>query len=149
MRFHLIDRIDEYEPGTWVRGRKLTSYSEEFWEEIDGVLTMPAPLILEAFCQAGTWLIISTTERRLRAALLSVGRVEFIESVHPGDVIVLEGKVESMNEEMAVLSGTATVDGRLVMEATDVMCTLIAADTLENLEDTGRMQEMLMQTGGS
>src|SRR4051794_36382242 len=58
MRFHLIDRVDAYEPGQWVRGRKLTSHAEEYWEESEDGRVMPAPLILEALCQAGTWLII-------------------------------------------------------------------------------------------
>ena len=38
---------------------------------------MPAPLVLEALCQAGTWLVMITTERRKRAALLSIGSVDF------------------------------------------------------------------------
>ncbi len=37
---------------------------------------MPPPFVLEAFCQAGTWLIMITTDRRKRAALLSVGSVD-------------------------------------------------------------------------
>jgi hypothetical protein len=35
------------------------------------------------------------------------------------------------------------VDGRVVLEAKDVMCTLIDSDTLEDLENTKRMQTML------
>jgi 3-hydroxyacyl-[acyl-carrier-protein] dehydratase len=147
MRFHLIDRVDGYEPGKWVRGRKLTSYSEDFWEEIDGSYTMPPPLILESLCQAGTWLIITTTERRKRAALLSIGSVSFLGEVHPGDILEIDGTVESMSEEMAVLSGRAGVNGETVMEATDIMCTLIDADTLDDLETTRRMQELIMFAG--
>ena len=33
MRFHLIDRVDAYEPGQSVRARKLTSKSETLWED--------------------------------------------------------------------------------------------------------------------
>ena len=32
--------------------RKVTSFSEEYWEEVDGEPRMPPPFILEAFCQA-------------------------------------------------------------------------------------------------
>jgi 3-hydroxyacyl-[acyl-carrier-protein] dehydratase len=143
VRFHLIDRIDAYEPAKSVRGRKLTSLSEEFWEEADGGPVMPSPLILEALCQAGTWLIMITTERRKRAALLSVGSVSFLGDVRPGDLVEIEGTVESMSDELAVLSGQAAVDGRLVMEAKDIMCALIDAADLEDLEDTARMQKLL------
>jgi 3-hydroxyacyl-[acyl-carrier-protein] dehydratase len=143
MRFHLIDRVDAWEPNASVTGRKVTSLSEEYWEELDGALVMPPPLVLEALCQAGTWLVMISTERRKRAALLSIGTVEFLDDVHPGDVVLLEGTVDSMGEEVAVVSGRATVDGRTVMEAKEIMCALIDADTLADLDDTQRLQNML------
>ena len=151
MRFHLIDRVDEWEPGKSVRGRKLTSLSEDYWEEVDGELVMPPPFALEALCQAGTWLIMITTERRKRAALLSIGSVEFLGTVYPGDVLVLEGRVDSWSEEVAVISGRVTVeeDGRAVLEASDIMCVLIDAADLEDLEATARMQKLLDRTGGA
>jgi 3-hydroxyacyl-[acyl-carrier-protein] dehydratase len=143
MRFHLIDRVDSWEPERSVKGRKVTSLSEDYWEETEDGLVMPPPLILEALCQAGTWLVMISTDRRKRAALLSIGSVEFIDDVRPGDVVALEGTVDSMGDEVAVVSGRATVDGRPVLEANEIMCALIDADTLENLEDTYRMQNML------
>lgn len=143
MRFHLIDRVDAYEPSRSVRARKLTSRSEEFWDETSGEPLMPPPLVLEALCQAGTWLIMISTERRKRAALLSIASVAFLGDVRPGDVIELSGEVASMNDEIAVLSGTAVVDGRSVMEATDIMCALIDADDLADLDTTERLQRQL------
>jgi 3-hydroxyacyl-[acyl-carrier-protein] dehydratase len=143
MRFHLIDRVDSWEPNTSVKGRKVTSLSEDYWEETDDGLVMPPPLILEALCQAGTWLVMISTDRRKRAALLSIGSVDFLEDVRPGDVVELEGSVDSMGDEVAVVSGRATVDGRPVLEAREIMCALIDADTLESLDDTERMQNML------
>jgi 3-hydroxyacyl-[acyl-carrier-protein] dehydratase len=149
MRFHLIDRVDSYEPAHSVRARKLTSNSEEYWEASDDGPVMPAPLVLEALCQAGTWLIMISTERRKRAALLSIGSVAFLGDVHPGDVLELEGTVDSMSDEIAVLSGRAVLEGRPVMEAKDIMCALIDAGDLEDLENTERMQRLLTRTGGS
>ena len=143
MRFHLIDRVDAWEPNASVKGRKVTSLSEDYWEETGAGLVMPPPLILEALCQAGTWLVMISTERRKRAALLSIGSVDFLDDVRPGDVVELEGAVDSMGDEVAVVSGRATVDGRPVLEAKEIMCALIDADTLENLDDTQRMQNLL------
>lgn len=148
MRFHLIDKVVEWEPGVSVRARKLTSFSEEFWEEDGERLRMPPPLILEALCQAGTWLVMITTDRRKRAALLSIGSVEFLDDVRPGDVLELVGQVESMNDEVAVVSGHAEVDGRRVLEASDIMCALIDAQDLASLEDTERLQTMLTRGAG-
>src|SRR4051794_8931900 len=111
MRFHLVDRILEWEPAKSVRARKLCSLGEEFWVGAQDELVMPPPLVLESFCQAGTWLVMLSTDTRKRAALLSIGSVEFIADVRPGDVIDLLGHVESFSDEVAVLSGTASVDG--------------------------------------
>jgi 3-hydroxyacyl-[acyl-carrier-protein] dehydratase len=149
VRFHLIDRVDSYEPRRSVRGRKLTSYSEEYWEDAGDGPVMPPPLALEALCQAGTWLIIASTERRKRAALLSIGSVEFLADVRPGDVLELEGNVDSMSDEVAVISGRVTVDGRPVLEAKDIMCALIDAGDLQDLEDTALLQKTIIRGGES
>jgi 3-hydroxyacyl-[acyl-carrier-protein] dehydratase len=143
VRFHLIDRVVSCEPGKSVHGRKLTSLGEEYWEETADGLQMPPPLALEALCQAGTWLIMITTERRKRAALLSIGSVEFLGPIVPGDVLELEGTVDSMNDEVAVVSGSVTVNGRAVLEAREIMCALMDADRLADLDDTERLQLML------
>jgi len=148
MRFHLVDRILEWEPAKSVRARKVCSLSEEYWLGEGDDLVMPPPLVLESFCQAGTWLVMLTTDTRKRAALLSIGSVEFVADVRPGDVIELEGHVESMSDEVAVLSGRAVVDGVAVMEAKDIMCALIDAETLAPLDDTKRLQAMLDRSGG-
>ena len=141
MRFHLIDRIDSYEAGRRIRARKVTSLSEDYWE--DGV--MPPPFVLEALCQAGTWLIMITTERRKRAALLQVGSVSWHRDVGPGEVLELIGEIDgdSFGEETAVISGRVESDGELVLEAQEIMCALIDADTLADLDDTKRLQDML------
>lgn len=149
MRFHLIDRVLEWEPGKSVRGRKLTSRGEEFWEPDGDELRMPPPLVLEALCQAGTWLVMISTDRRKRAALLSIGSVDFLGDVRPGDVLDLEGTVESMSDEVAVVSGRVTTDGRPVLEARDIMCALIDAGDLADLDDTERLQTMLTRAGAA
>jgi 3-hydroxyacyl-[acyl-carrier-protein] dehydratase len=144
MRFHLIDRVDAYEPSKSVRARKVTSLSEDYWEEDSaGQLTMPPPFALEALCQAATWLIMISTERAKRAALLSIGSVDWHGDVHPGEVLEMVGEIGSFGGETAVVSGHVSVEGRKVLEAQDIMCALIAADTLADLDDTKRLQDML------
>ena len=145
MRFHLIDRVDAWEPAKLVRARKLTSLSEEYWEDRGQGPVMPPPFLLEALCQAGTWLIMATTERRKRAALLSVGAVDFRGDARPGDVLELTGAVESMNDEVAVLSGRVAVDGQPLLEAKDIMCALIDGGDLADAETTERLQKMLFR----
>jgi 3-hydroxyacyl-[acyl-carrier-protein] dehydratase len=145
MRFHLIDRVDAWEPAKMVRARKLTSMSEDYWEDRGRGPVMPAPFLLEALCQAGTWLIMATTERRKRAALLSVGSVDFTGDARPGDVLELQGSVESMNDEVAVLSGRVLADGKPLLEAKDIMCALIDGADLADADTTERLQKMLFR----
>jgi len=140
VRFHLIDRIDAYEPHRSVRARKVTSVSEEHWQGAPQDPVMPPPLVLESLCQAATWLIVASTERRKRAALLQIGSVSFTGDVRPGDVLSLLGEVQSMSDEMAVLSGVACVDEKPVLSATDIMCALIDASDLQDLDETARLQ---------
>src|SRR5579859_2755119 len=147
MRFHLIDRVDAWEPFRSVRARKLTSYSEEYWETTADGPIMPPPLVLEALCQAGTWLVMLSTDVRKRAALLSVGSVDFLGDVRPGDVLELHGSVDSVGDEVAVVSGQVVVEGRSVLEAKDIMCVLIDASDLEDVENTRRMLKLLTRTG--
>jgi 3-hydroxyacyl-[acyl-carrier-protein] dehydratase len=149
MRFHLIDKVDSWEPGQSVVGRKLTSISEDYWEDSDDGPVMPPPLALEALCQAGTWLVMITTDRKKRAALLSIGSVDFLGPVHPGETLILEGSVDSMSDEVAVVSGKVRVDDRAILEAKDIMCALIDADQLADLDDTKRLQKMLTRAEDS
>lgn len=142
MRFHLIDRVDACEPGKSVRARKLVSRSEESLVGPADDPIMPAPLVLEALCQAGTWLIMITTERKQRAALLSIGTVEFLGDARPGDIIMLEGNVESWGDEVAVISGQATVDGTPILTASEIMCILIDANDLADPDETARLQQL-------
>jgi 3-hydroxyacyl-[acyl-carrier-protein] dehydratase len=147
MRFHLIDRVDHVEPMRSVRARKLTSAAEEHWIDTPSGPVMPPALVLEALCQAGTWLVMISTERRQRAALLSLEQVRFLGAVRPGDVIDVVGTVDSIGERSAVFSGVASVAGVPVLEARHIMCALIEASDLERLDDTERMQRLLTRAG--
>lgn len=148
MRFHLVDAILACEPGSFIRARKLTSRSEAYWVLGDNGPVMPEPLVLEALCQAGAWLVFISTEHRKRAALLSIGSVEFCGPVHPGETLELEGTVESMSSDAAVFSGSVTASGRRVLEGRDIMCALIKADDLEDPTETARLLLAVQRAGG-
>jgi 3-hydroxyacyl-[acyl-carrier-protein] dehydratase len=146
MRFHLIDRIDDLQSGHWLRGRKLTSRSETFWQPGPDGAEMPSYLILEALCQAGTWLVLESTGRGRRAALLSVGSVEVASTVQPGEVLTMSVTTTGIGTDTAVVSGTVEVGPRLVLRAADVMCALIDADVLEAAAGTAVLGDLLRGT---
>jgi len=139
MQFHLTDRILDHVPGESVRARKVTSRLETYWRDTADGPVMPPALVLETLCQAGACLVMLSTRVRRRAALLSVADVAFTAPVRPGDVLEVDARVESISEEMAVMSGEVTVDGEVVLRAVDVMCVLIDVAELDD-PDTTRLQ---------
>ena len=149
MRFHLIDRIDSWDPELRLVGRKSTSHAEEFWEPTPAGPVMPRPLVLEALCQAGTWLIMLSSDHRKRAALLSVGEVMHHSDVRPGEVLLLDARITAISQEAAILDGTVGVADRSgtrpVLTGTGIMCALIDAEKLDDPADTRRMAEQLLR----
>jgi 3-hydroxyacyl-[acyl-carrier-protein] dehydratase len=139
----LVDRIDDYVPWQTIRARKLTSLSEEFWSA-GPVAEMPLPLVLESLGQAGGWLIILSSDGARRGLLVSIGSVSFGDPVLPGDVLELEGRIDSISDDAALMSGRATVAGRTVLEAGDLMCVLVEAGTLEDPARTKATAEILL-----
>ncbi|MFE5085787.1 hotdog family protein [Streptomyces mirabilis] len=147
MRFHLIDRIETCAPREHITARKVTSAGETYWQDTGDGPALPFGLALEALCQSATWLIMLSTDHRLRAALLAVGEATAHRPVRPGEVLRMHATVESMTEEAALLDGTVTVDGENVLEASGILCALIDAERLDDPAATRRMAHQL-QGGG-
>ncbi|MEU6766171.1 3-hydroxylacyl-ACP dehydratase [Streptomyces sp. NPDC046853] len=147
MRFHLIDRIDSWQPHLSITARKVTSVHEGHWQHTPEGPRLAFGLMLEALCQAGTWLIMLSTEHRKRAALLTVREATASGPVRPGDTLRIEAVVVSHSEEAAVIDGTVTCEGRTVLEASGIMCALIDAEELDDPADTARMAAQLLGSG--
>ncbi|MGW1774670.1 3-hydroxylacyl-ACP dehydratase [Streptomyces sp. NPDC002104] len=147
MRFHLIDRIETWTPRERITARKVTTVGEDHWQTTADGPALPFGLALEALCQSATWLIMLSTDHKLRAALLAVGEATAHRPVVPGEVLRMEARIESMNDDAAILDGTVTVDGETVLEASGIMCALIDAERLDDPANTARMARQL-QGGG-
>jgi 3-hydroxyacyl-[acyl-carrier-protein] dehydratase len=128
---------------------------EEFWETTPaGRPRMPRPLVLESLCQAGTWLLMLSTDHARRGALLSLGEVSFSGDAHPGDVLHLDVVITSLSDDTAVLDGTVDVVGlgpdelpRRVLSARDVICTIVDAERLDDPAATRRTADQLLGRG--
>ena len=146
-RFHLLDRIDAWTPGVRLSGRKLTSSAEDIWADTGDGPVLPVPLVLESLCQAGTWLVLLSTDYRRRAALLGVEDASFGADVRPGDVLLLDAELTSWSADAAVLDGTVRAvraGGEVtVLTATGVLCALMDAAELDDPAATRRMGERL------
>ncbi|WP_280383742.1 hypothetical protein [Nocardia wallacei] len=147
MRFHLIDRIDSWEPMRRISARKATSVYEDYWQSAPGGPVMPSGLVLEALCQAGAWLVLLSSDHRQRAALLSIGEFTIFRDVRPGDVLHMTAEATSVRRRTAMVDGRVEVDGVPILAARGLMCGLIEAERLDDPADTARMADVLLGRG--
>src|SRR5690349_17787439 len=125
----LVDRIEELEPERVV-GIKNVTINEPFFDgHFPDFPVMPGVLIVEAMAQvAGVLVLSQIPDRHKKLVLLaSVEEAKFRKPVRPGDQLRIEMKVLKRKASIAKMSGTASVDGVVVAEAT-MMCKLADRD---------------------
>ena len=132
--FLLVDRIIEMEPGKRVVGLKNVTMNEAFFiGHFPGYPIMPGVLIVEAMAQTGGVLVLSDVPDRERKLVLFAGieEAKFRQPVVPGDQLRLELEVLTLRKTVVKMRAQATVDGRLVAEAT-ILCVIAERDKSVN-----------------
>jgi 3-hydroxyacyl-[acyl-carrier-protein] dehydratase len=91
---------------------------------------MPGVLMVEAIAQAGGALLLTEIPDRDNKLMVFTGidSAKFRKPVVPGDQVRIEVKVLNWRSTAVRMQGMATVDGKLVCEAT-VMCALVPRGT--------------------
>jgi len=123
--FLLVDRIEEIEAERIVGIKNVTVNEPFFVGHFPDYPVMPGVLIVEAMAQvAGVLVLHQMQDRKNKVVLLAtVQEAKFRKPVRPGDQLRIEMKLDKRKATMAKMSGTATVNGTLVAEAT-MMCAL-------------------------
>jgi 3-hydroxyacyl-[acyl-carrier-protein] dehydratase len=122
MRFYLIDKVVQLEPGKSGIGIKNVTLAEDFFvKHYDRTPLMPEPLIIEALAQMGGWAIAVSTHYYYVAIMLRIDNVRFYRYVRPGDQLVLKVTILSISENGSLIEGRAEVNGEAVANVERLM----------------------------
>jgi 3-hydroxyacyl-[acyl-carrier-protein] dehydratase len=132
MRLLLLDRITELTPWETATGVKLVSASEDFLDRRgDGPAVLPPGLALECAFQTAAWLIVISSEMKLRPAIVSVRNVTWEREIVAGDRLETRVVVHTRSEDTAEVSGAAFVDGERVLSLESGICSLLGTAQLD------------------
>ena len=115
MRFLLVDRIEEVEPGRRATGWKNAAMSEDYFEwHFPGRPIVPGVLVLEALSQLAGWLEAAGSDFESWILIDRVRTARYYAFARPGDRIDLEIEVieEEGGEGRRVYRGESRVAGK-------------------------------------
>jgi 3-hydroxyacyl-[acyl-carrier-protein] dehydratase len=124
MRFTLIDRITDIEPGRRLIAVKGLTLAEEYLQDHFPLFpVMPGVLMLEALYQAGAWLVRSSEDFAHSIVQLSEAHnVKYRDFVEPGQSLVVTTEIQKQDSRLTWLKAHAVardqpaVKARLVLE---------------------------------
>ena len=124
MRFLLIDRIVDFQPGARITAVKSLTMAEEYLaDHFPNFPVMPGVLMLEAMTQAAAWLIRLSEDFAHSVILLKyAGNVKYGQFVEPGQLLTVTAEIisqtatETKVKAQGTVDGRTTVSGRLVLE---------------------------------
>ena len=113
MRFSLVDRITDLQPGKEITVLKNLTMAEEYLaEHFAGFPVMPGVLMVETISQAGAWLVrLSENFRHSMVVLQEARNVRFGRFVTPGNQLVLRCQWVKESEDTTTIKATGTLDG--------------------------------------
>jgi 3-hydroxymyristoyl/3-hydroxydecanoyl-(acyl carrier protein) dehydratase len=146
MNYHFVDKILELEHGKAILSQKSISRSEDYFDEFFPRLScVPNSLIIESLAYSAALLAFVTTEFRSLALLLMVDDAKFERPVLPGDQMLLEVKLLSLQDTAGLFQGTVRVRGDLVAQAT-VMLGLFYLSDITDPADRDIFSSLLQRT---
>jgi 3-hydroxyacyl-[acyl-carrier-protein] dehydratase len=147
MRFSLVDRITELQPGQSITALKNLSSAEEYLaDHFPGFPVMPGVLMLETLVQTGAWLMRRTEDFRYSTVLLKESRaVKFNSFVTPGRTLLVTATVQkntageyTFKAEGRTLQAGSNQPGGVTVSAKLVLEQLNLADRNADLAEIDR-----------
>ena len=149
MRFVLIDRITEINPGQSLTAVKNLSLAEEYLaDHFPGFPVMPAPLILEGLAQTGGILVGEARQYRENVVLAKMSNAKFHRDALAGEQLTYTTTLLDINDTGARVAATAHSGPDLVAEVEILFAHANPAQLPPGLPDTkfvfsGEMTQLL------
>jgi 3-hydroxyacyl-[acyl-carrier-protein] dehydratase len=114
MRFQLVDRIEQVEPGKRIVTSKALSLAEEYLaDHFPAFPVMPGVLMIEALVQSAAWLIrIEQDFAKSMVVLTAVRNVKYTYFVKPGNILRCEVEAMEIGPDSAKVKATGSVGDR-------------------------------------
>jgi len=146
MRFTLVDRIVELEPGARIKAVKNVSLAEEYLaDHFPGFPVLPGVMMLEAMTQASAWLIRHGEDFSHSIVVLQEARnVKYGNFVEPGQTLVVTARIVKQGDRETTLKAEGAVDDKKHVSAKLVLrrYNLADEDPERELADTVVRQKM-------
>jgi 3-hydroxyacyl-[acyl-carrier-protein] dehydratase len=119
MRFNLVDRILEVEPGQRIRIVKNLTLAEEYLaDHFPTFPVMPGVLMLQTLAEAGAWLLRITEDFQHSVIVLREAKnVKYGNFMQPGKSMIVTAELTELGSADAVLKGRGEMDGTSTVSA--------------------------------
>lgn len=138
MRFNLIDRIVEVQPGRVIRACKNLTLGEEYLaDHFPSFPVMPGVLMLQTLVEAGAWLLRITDDFRYSIiALREVKGVKYGTFMEPGRQMAVTVELVEEDGALAMFKGRGEVEGGTTVAARFTLHRYNLSDGNPSLQDT-------------
>ncbi len=134
MRFILIDRIVELQPGVKITAVKNLTIAEEYLaDHFPHFPVMPGVLMLEAMTQAAAWLV-RYSEKFIHSmvVLKQAKNVKYGRFVEPGQTLTVTAELLSQSNGEAKLKAHGAIDDQVIVSGRLTLAKYNLADTNPN-----------------
>lgn len=131
MKFVLVDRISELEPGKRIVAHKSVSLAEEYLaDHFPTFPVLPGVFMLEALVQASAWVVRTGLNFGPSLVVLKDARnVTYKSFIAPGRTLTIESMCKELSPGTSVFQAAGSVEGREIVKGRLTLRHLSLADS--------------------